>query len=193
MFGKAGKSRIAAAPLKKLAKLRRGDNRAPIDIRRLAEECCRVWDEKEEDSEQKKLLQHIVEGAFSVISEATGMDSVVNEPKGRNTEKLSKEERKSSRNIVNMFGIREKHKKTRAHQLPSSRACNVFWGMVCEALSGIDMDGFSDEKKLFVRSEMARMLARFKLDLFAFANAHNSFYNLLEDGLCVMIIPLLTL
>ena len=176
-----------------LAKIRRGDDRAPIDIRRLAEECCRAWDKKKEDNERKNLLQHVVERTFSVISEGTGMGSVVNEPKARNTENLSKGERRASGAIVNMFGIRDKHEKTRAHQLPSNRACNVFWGMVCEALSGIDMDGFSDEKKLFVRSEMARMLARFKLDLFAFANAHNSFYDLLEDGLCVMIIPLLTL
>ena len=176
-----------------LAKLRRGKGCAPDDIRRLAEVCSEAWDKHEDDRARKHFLQVFVEDTFSLLSEKTGMGSFASKPQGSATEVLSKREKKAAGKIVNMFGARAKHEKTRAHQLPDNRACNVFWGMVCEALSGIGMDDFTGEKKLFVRTEMARILPRFHLDLFAFAQAHNSFYDLLEDSLCVMLIPLFTL
>ena len=147
---------------------------------------------KVHENERKNWLQQKAEELFSVISAVTGNVSFVEEIEGRNTEVLSKAQRKAADNIVNMFGERGKDATTRAHLLPKNRACNIFWGMVSDALSGIDMSTFSEEKKIFVRSEMARILARFKLDLFAFATAHNSYYDLLEDGPCVMIVPLLT-
>lgn len=187
-----GEMEDCSGAFEELARLRRGDNGSPIDIRRLAEVCCEAWDNKVEENARKLWLRRKAEDLFSVTSEATGMGSTIDEPQDRNTENISKAQKKAADNIVNMFGVRGKHKKTRAHLLPNSRACNIFWGVVSDALSGIDMSTFSKEKKLFVRSEMARILARFKLDLFTFAEVHNSFYDLLEDGLCVMIIPLLT-
>jgi hypothetical protein len=67
---------------------------------------------------------------------------------------------------------------------------------VCEVAAGMDLSGFDMQKKKFVRTEMARWLSKFKMNLFAFANPHNSFYDLQWDGecsQCVMIIPLLSL
>jgi hypothetical protein len=144
-----------------------------------------LWDDHKEDVARKHFVNKFVEKLISVITQATG---------GSSTEDLTKDQRRAGGTITkNMFGEREKHSKTRAHQLPKSSACNVFWGMVCEVLSGINMTGFSDEKKNFIRCEMAHHLATFKLNLFTFAGQHNSFYDLLEDGQCAMIIPLLTL
>ena len=40
---------------------------------------------------------------------------------------------------------------------------------------------------------IAEWLRHFKINLFAFASAHNSYYDLLEDGQCVMLIPLMAL
>ena len=90
-----------------------------------------------------------------------------------------------------MFGNWDSEEISRAHQLPRSPASRVFWGMVCELVSGCKMDGYPEDKKLFMRTEMAEWMSQFKTNLFPFADSHNSVYNLLEDSHCVMLIPLL--
>jgi hypothetical protein len=179
-----------------LAKLRQGNDKAPKNARKLAEVCCDAWDKCVEEEERENFLTKKMEQSHDYWTSVTGLSkkSGSKEPKCRNTEKLSKKvEQRAVDTIINMFGETEKHSKTRAHLLPNSPACVFFWGMVCEAVSGINLDGCREDKKMFVRTEMATWLRRFKVNLFAFAAPHNSFYELLEDDQCVMIIPLLSL
>ncbi|CAB9529674.1 expressed unknown protein [Seminavis robusta] len=176
-----------------LAKYRRG--KAPDDIRKLAEVCCEAWDRHEDTKEADIFVENFMKTVEEIWINLTSSLSGQG-PQGRNTEQLNKDERRAAQNVVNMFGEKGKHTKTRVHQVPSSSACHVFWGFVCEVAGGMDLSGFDEQKKKFVRTEMARWLCKFKLNLFAFANPHNSFYDLLWDGecsQCVMIIPLLSL
>jgi hypothetical protein len=126
-------------------------------------------------------------------SKSSGKSKSGRKKHGARAENLNSAPKRAADVLVNMFGKTGKHIETRAHQVPASPACHVFWGMVAEAVSGIDMDGFTAEKKLFVRREMAENVSKFKMSLFAFAQPHNSFYDFLRDDHCVMIVPLLTL
>ena len=179
-----------------LARLRRGVNNAPADIRQLAEVCSKSWDDWKEENDRRRGLRQMVTALFEVVSQATGSSSktdMTNDvPEGHNTERLGRSEKKVEGSLPNMFGEREKHTETRAHHVPSSPACHVFWGMVGEAVSGFDMDQFDPEKKNYVRMKISKWLANFKLNLFVFAAPHNSFYDLLDNGQCVLIVPLLT-
>ena len=189
-----------------LAKYRRG--KAPDDIRKLAEVCCEAWDKHQDTIEADifvaNFMKTVEESWLNLTSSRSGRSghssrsghSQKQGPQGRKTEQLNKDERCAAQNVVNMFGEKGKHTETRAHQVPSSSACHVFWGFVCEVAGGVNLSGFDEQKKKFVRTEMARWLSKFKLNLFAFANWHNEFYDLLWDGersQCVMIIPLLSL
>jgi hypothetical protein len=111
---------------------------------------------------------------------------------GKSTEHLTKPERRASDGTANMFGDENPNNKSRAHQIPKNPACNCWWGPVSEASTGVTLDGVNADKAFFLRSEMAKWMSRFKVHLFPFETGHNAYYDMLDDGLCVLLVPLLS-
>ena len=58
-----------------LARLRRGVNNAPADIRQLAEVCSKSWDDWKEENDRRRGLRQMVTALFEVVSQATGSSS----------------------------------------------------------------------------------------------------------------------
>lgn len=109
-------------------------------------------------------------------------------------EKLSSTENKHASSIPNMFGNRDRHLKFRAHHFPVNHACNVFWGMVAEMISGQEFGEFDEEKKTWVRRHMAWILSKWKRNIFTFSRIHNTYYyDLLDFGQSLVILPILSI